>query len=72
MSIPSIDFKSQKVTSVTRGLVITNANLIATVYEMYDVLSQLEESVCYWSEYDVPIGIVDKIKNVLAKARGKV
>jgi hypothetical protein len=31
----------------------------------------LEESAAYWSEYDVPLGIVDDIKNVLKKARGE-
>lgn len=30
------------------------------------VLQELEESADYWCEYDVPIGIVDRIKAVLA------
>ena len=34
---------------------------------MYSVLKELQESASYWSEYDVPIGIVDKINDVLEK-----
>lgn len=33
------------------------------------VLEELAESAEYWSEYDVPIGIVEKIKTTIAKAR---
>ena len=50
---------------------ITNASLIAAAPDMYAVLKDLEESADYWSEYDVPIGIVDRIKAALAKAEGK-
>lgn len=46
------------------------ALLIAAAPDLYAVLSELEESSGYWSEYDVPIGIVDRIKNTLKKARG--
>jgi hypothetical protein len=35
------------------------------------VLKELEESSSYWSEYDVPLGIVDRIKAAIAKAEGK-
>lgn len=48
-----------------------NAHLIAAAPELYSVLAELEESIDYWSEYDVPIGIQDRIKNVLSKARGE-
>jgi len=48
-----------------------NASLIAAAPELYDVLAELEESADYWSEYDVPIGIVERIKAALAKARGE-
>ncbi len=50
---------------------VANASLIAAAPDMYAVLKDLEESVDYWSEYDVPIGIVDRIKAALAKAEGK-
>ena len=35
--------------------------------QMYSVLKELQESASYWSEYDVPLGIVDRINNVLKK-----
>jgi len=35
--------------------------------QMYSVLKELQESSSYWSEYDVPIGIVDRINDVLEK-----
>lgn len=48
-----------------------NAQLIAAAPDLYAVLSELEESCEYWSEYDVPLGIVDRIKAALSKARGQ-
>ena len=33
--------------------------------QMYSVLKELQESAYYWSEYDVPLGIVDRINEVL-------
>ena len=33
--------------------------------QMYSVLKELQESASYWSEYDVPLGIVDRINEVL-------
>ena len=35
--------------------------------QMYSVLKELQESASYWSEYDVPLGIVDRINDVLKK-----
>lgn len=37
------------------------------VPQMYSVLKELQESASYWSEYDVPLGIVDRINDVLEK-----
>jgi len=48
---------------------LANARLIAAAPDLYSVLSELEESADYWSEYDVPLGIVDRIKAALSKAR---
>ncbi len=36
--------------------------------ELLAVLKELQESAGYWSEYDVPLGIVDRINAVIAKA----
>lgn len=32
------------------------------------VLKELQESASYWSEYDVPLGIVNRINTAIAKA----
>ena len=47
------------------------AALIAAAPDLYAVLSELEESCEYWSEYDVPLGMVDRIKSALKRARGE-
>jgi hypothetical protein len=47
-----------------------NAVLIAAAPDMISVLKELQESASYWSEYDVPIGIVDRINAAIAKATG--
>ena len=39
--------------------------------QMYSVLKELQESASYWSEYDVPIGIVDRINDVLKRVENK-
>lgn len=48
-----------------------NARLAASAPDLYAVLSELEESCEYWSEYDVPLGIAERIKSALQKARGE-
>jgi len=48
-----------------------NAALIAAAPEMLAVLEELEESAGYWSEYDVPLGIVDRIREAIKKASGR-
>jgi len=35
------------------------------------VLEELRESASYWSEYDVPVGIVERIEAAIRKARGE-
>jgi hypothetical protein len=45
--------------------------LFAAAPEMLDVLKELDECATYWSEYDVPIGIHDRIKAAIAKAEGR-
>ena len=39
--------------------------------QMYRVLKELQDSASYWSEYDVPLGIVDRINDVLKKIETK-
>lgn len=48
-----------------------NARLIAAAPDLLAVAIELEESAAYWSEYDVPIGIVDRIRAAIAKAMGE-
>lgn len=48
-----------------------NARLIAAAPELLAVLQELEESARYWGEYDVPLGIVDRISAAIAKATGE-
>jgi hypothetical protein len=38
--------------------------------DMVAVLRELAESASYWSEYDVPLGIVDRINAAIANATG--
>jgi hypothetical protein len=47
-----------------------DARLIAAAPDLLAVVLELQESAAYWSEYDVPIGIVDRINAAVAKATG--
>ncbi|MBX9834632.1 MAG: hypothetical protein K2X65_00465 [Burkholderiaceae bacterium] len=49
---------------------INDARLIAAAPTLLEVLQELEESSSYWSEYDVPLGIVERIKDAIALATG--
>lgn len=48
--------------------IAANARLISAAPDMYAVLRELAECSQYWSEYDVPLGIHDRIAAALAKA----
>ena len=48
-----------------------NASLIAAAPELLAVIEELRESASYWSEYDVPLGIVERIESAIRKARGE-
>ena len=47
-----------------------NARLIVAAPDLLAVVQELQESASYWSEYDVPLGIVDRINAAIAKAVG--
>ena len=51
-----------------RGNIESNCRLIAAAPDMLDMLIDLQECAQYWSEYDVPLGIVDRLNNVIEKA----
>lgn len=62
----------RKVNAGEAGIIlVSNATLLAAAQQMLDVLVELQESASYWSEYDVPLGIVDRINAAIAKACGK-
>lgn len=46
----------------------SNARLIAAAPDLLAVVQELQESAGYWSEYDVPIGIVDRINAAIELA----
>lgn len=48
-----------------------NAALISAAPDMYAVLKEVAECSQYWSDYDVPLGIHDRIVAALAKAGGQ-
>ena len=48
-----------------------NARLMAAAPNLLAVLQELEESADYWSEYDVPLGIVERIRAAIALATGE-
>lgn len=49
----------------------TDMRLIAAAPELLAVLHELQESAAYWSEYDVPLGITERINAAIAKATGE-
>ena len=55
---------------VTREQYAANALVVAAAPEMLAMLQELRECADYWSEYDVPVGIVERLDSVLAKALG--
>jgi len=47
-----------------------DAHLIAAAPDLLAVCQELEASASYWSEYDVPLGIVDRLRAAITKATG--
>ena len=86
MSVPKrivnlIDAKNEEILRLERlvdesehalGFAIDRVErLEAEKAEMLAVLEELRESASYWSEYDVPVGIVERIESAIRKARGE-
>ena len=49
-------------------MTLANARLIAAAPDLLAVVQELEESAVYWGEYDVPVGIVDRLRAAIFKA----
>ena len=49
---------------------LAHARLLTAAPDLLSVCQDLVESAEYWSEYDVPIGIVDRLNAAIAKAGG--
>jgi len=59
-----------------RRLRTADQKYVDTIEDLHDeigrlraVLTELDESCEYWSEYDVPLGIVDRIKAALEQTK---
>ena len=48
---------------------LANVKLIAAAPELLAVCLRLQESASYWSDYDVPIGIVEQLNAAILKAQ---
>ncbi len=53
------------------SLATSRARLTAAAPDLLEVCKELADSSEYWCEYDVPIGIVTRMKAAIAKAEGK-
>lgn len=51
--------------------VVEHCKLHAAAPKLLAVVEELEESSAYWSDYDVPLGIVDRIRAALTEAKGQ-
>lgn len=45
-------------------------NLAAAAPDLLTVLQEVQEAAAYWSEYEVPLGMADRINAAVAKATG--
>jgi hypothetical protein len=44
--------------------------LLVAAPELLSVCKELAASAAYWSDYDVPVGIVERLRAAIAKAEG--
>ncbi len=49
---------------------MAHARLLTAAPDLLAVCEELVESAYYWGEYDVPVGIVDRLNAAIAKAKG--
>lgn len=56
--------------AISREQCEANARLMAAAPAMLAVLQELAQSAQYWSEYEVPIGIVMRMDDAIALATG--
>lgn len=47
-----------------------HANMEQKRAELLTICEELAESAAYWSEYDVPLGIVERLNSAISKAKG--
>lgn len=47
-----------------------HARLTAAAREALDVLTRLADSAAYWSDYDVPVGLVSEVDEAKARLAG--
>ena len=47
-----------------------NARIAAAAPDLLSVCKELAECAAYWSEYDVPLGIVERLNAAIANAEG--
>jgi hypothetical protein len=52
------------------GDAYADAGLIAAAPDLLSVCKELAASAAYWSDYDVPVGIVARLRAAIAKAEG--
>lgn len=62
---------ADQISGISRDEAAANARLIAAAPDLLAIAQELQESASYWSEYDVPLGIVDRINAAIAKATGE-
>jgi len=65
-----LDLDTGSDTPIDDKEVFANGRLIAAAPELLAVVKELEESAGYWGEYDVPVGIVGRLRAAIAKATG--
>lgn len=53
--------------AVASGLSEADARLLIAADRIHAIVRELADCAAYWSEYDVPLGIVDRLNAVLSR-----